>query len=108
MFPRHTTQRASSSCGPSLGSIATSLACVQSTRRCERCPRCPEHPPPPLYNGPEGNVNVATEVSSYPLIRVRDALRASEVGRSARVQGCVRTKRQSKAGVTFVELNDGS
>lgn len=41
-------------------------------------------------------------------MRVRDALRPEHIGRKVRVEGWVRTKRPSKAGVTFVELNDGS
>lgn len=51
---------------------------------------------------------MATEVSAYTIVRVREALGASSIGRPARVQAWVRTKRQSKAGVTFVEVNDGS
>ncbi|HEX6510205.1 MAG TPA: asparagine--tRNA ligase [Chloroflexota bacterium] len=39
---------------------------------------------------------------------VRDALRNDSIGRSARIEGWVRTKRTSKAGVTFLEVNDGS
>ncbi|HEX8917590.1 MAG TPA: amino acid--tRNA ligase-related protein, partial [Chloroflexota bacterium] len=41
-------------------------------------------------------------------MRVRDALSAGNVGRDVTVQGWVRTRRLSKAGVTFIELNDGS
>lgn len=39
---------------------------------------------------------------------VRDALRAESIGRQIEVAGWVRTRRESKAGVTFVEVNDGS
>jgi asparaginyl-tRNA synthetase len=42
------------------------------------------------------------------LMPVRDALLAGSIGRSARIQGWVRTKRTSKAGITFLEVNDGS
>ena len=45
---------------------------------------------------------------SVQLISVGEALRAESIGVSARVQGWVRTKRTSKAGVTFLEINDGS
>ena len=41
-------------------------------------------------------------------LSVREALDPSGIGRQVLVQGWVRTKRESKAGVTFVELNDGS
>jgi asparaginyl-tRNA synthetase len=39
---------------------------------------------------------------------VRDALSPESIGRLAEIEGWVRTKRPSKAGVTFVEVNDGS
>lgn len=39
---------------------------------------------------------------------VRDALQPDNIGTRAQVLGWVRTKRASKAGVAFVELNDGS
>ena len=41
-------------------------------------------------------------------VRVGEAVRLELVGSRVRVRGWVRTKRVSKAGVTFVELNDGS
>src|SRR5450759_2598247 len=41
-------------------------------------------------------------------IPVRDALRDENVGRRVQIAGWVRTKRESKAGVSFVEVNDGS
>ena len=40
--------------------------------------------------------------------RVKDALSSDNVGHSGRIQGWVRTKRASMAGVTFLEVNDGS
>jgi asparaginyl-tRNA synthetase len=40
--------------------------------------------------------------------RVRDVLQSTSIGKRVTLQGWVRTKRPSKAGVTFVELNDGS
>ncbi len=40
--------------------------------------------------------------------RIRALLDPQAVGDRVRVQGWVRTKRESKAGVTFVEVNDGS
>src|SRR5437588_2387092 len=39
---------------------------------------------------------------------VRQALLSGSIGTSVRIQGWVRTKRTSKAGVTFLEVNDGS
>ena len=48
------------------------------------------------------------DVIQRELIRVREALDPGNIGRVVRVQGWVRTKRASKAGVTFVEVNDGS
>jgi len=39
---------------------------------------------------------------------IRDILAAPPIGREAHVAGWVRTRRDSKAGVSFIELNDGS
>jgi len=39
---------------------------------------------------------------------VRDALASREYGKEMTVAGWVRTRRDSKAGMSFVELNDGS
>jgi asparaginyl-tRNA synthetase len=41
-------------------------------------------------------------------ITVADARRAEAVGRQVRLQGWVRTRRDSKGGFSFIELNDGS
>lgn len=41
-------------------------------------------------------------------ISVSDARRAEAVGRTVRLQGWVRTRRDSKGGFSFIELNDGS
>src|SRR5438876_3100585 len=41
-------------------------------------------------------------------ITVADARRVESVGRQVRLQGWVRTRRDSKGGFSFVELNDGS
>lgn len=41
-------------------------------------------------------------------ISVKDARLASAAGKSAEVRGWVRTRRDSKGGFSFVELNDGS
>lgn len=41
-------------------------------------------------------------------ISVSDARRAEAVGRHVRLQGWVRTRRDSKGGFSFIELNDGS
>ena len=41
-------------------------------------------------------------------ISVADARKAEAVGRPVRLQGWVRTRRDSKGGFSFIELNDGS
>jgi asparaginyl-tRNA synthetase len=41
-------------------------------------------------------------------ISVADARKPESVGRSVRLQGWVRTRRDSKGGFSFIELNDGS
>ena len=41
-------------------------------------------------------------------LSVRDARDASAIGRSVTLQGWVRTRRDSKGGFSFIELNDGS
>jgi asparaginyl-tRNA synthetase len=41
-------------------------------------------------------------------ITVSDARRAEAVGRQVRLRGWVRTRRDSKGGFSFIELNDGS
>jgi asparaginyl-tRNA synthetase len=51
---------------------------------------------------------VTIEEATAPIARVRDALKTEMIGRQVRVRGWVRTKRTSKAGVTFLEVNDGS
>ena len=45
---------------------------------------------------------------SYETITVANARMAEFIGRSVLLQGWVRTRRDSKAGFSFVELNDGS
>ncbi|MCY2993062.1 MAG: asparagine--tRNA ligase [Planctomycetota bacterium] len=42
------------------------------------------------------------------IIRIAVARRAEAVGGSARVQGWIRTRRDSKGGFSFLEVNDGS
>lgn len=42
------------------------------------------------------------------IVSVAEARRAESVGREVVVQGWVRTRRDSKAGFSFIELNDGS
>lgn len=42
------------------------------------------------------------------LMQVVAARRAEAIGRSARIQGWVRTRRDSKGGFSFLEINDGS
>ena len=41
-------------------------------------------------------------------ISVSDARRVEAVGRTVRLRGWVRTRRDSKGGFSFIELNDGS
>src|SRR5437016_12451025 len=41
-------------------------------------------------------------------ITVAEARKAEAVGRQVRVQGWVRTRRDSKGGFSFIEVNDGS
>src|SRR2546421_5895398 len=41
-------------------------------------------------------------------ITVAQARKAEAVGREVRLQGWVRTRRDSKGGFSFIELNDGS
>src|SRR5437762_5185507 len=41
-------------------------------------------------------------------ITVADARRVESVGRRVTLQGWVRTRRDSKGGFSFIELNDGS
>ena len=41
-------------------------------------------------------------------IRVIEARNPAAVGREVRLQGWVRTRRDSKGGFSFIELNDGS
>ena len=47
-------------------------------------------------------------ISSPVDMSVREALRPEAAGRHITIKGWVRTSRPSKAGVTFVEVNDGS
>jgi asparaginyl-tRNA synthetase len=57
---------------------------------------------------PRRNVLEGIAVVSVEQISVREALRPESVGKCVVIEGWVRTKRTSKAGVVFVELNDGS
>lgn len=41
-------------------------------------------------------------------ISVKDARHESAIGKQAKLQGWVRTRRDSKAGFSFIEINDGS
>jgi asparaginyl-tRNA synthetase len=41
-------------------------------------------------------------------ISVAQARRVESVGRQVRLQGWVRTRRDSKGGFSFLEINDGS
>ena len=46
--------------------------------------------------------------ASSPSRSVRDILVSPRLGAEVLVQGWVRTKRESKAGLTFLEVSDGS
>src|SRR5262245_45876369 len=46
--------------------------------------------------------------TSYTTLSVADARKPESVGRAARLQGWIRTRRDSKAGFSFLELNDGT
>src|SRR5262245_9439602 len=41
-------------------------------------------------------------------ILIREARKAESIGQRARICGWVRTRRDSKGGFSFIELNDGS
>src|SRR5437588_9246128 len=41
-------------------------------------------------------------------ISVAEARRAEAIGKEVKLQGWVRTRRDSKSGFSFIELNDGS
>jgi len=41
-------------------------------------------------------------------ISVKDARNESSIGKAGKLQGWVRTRRDSKAGFSFIEINDGS
>lgn len=45
---------------------------------------------------------------TYEKLTVRTARDETSIGKFARVQGWVRTRRDSKAGFSFIEINDGS
>ena len=42
------------------------------------------------------------------MLSVRTAREAASIGRSGRIQGWIRTRRDSKGGFSFLEVNDGS
>ncbi|MEX0866944.1 MAG: asparagine--tRNA ligase [Pirellulales bacterium] len=46
--------------------------------------------------------------SPHPSIAVVEARQPEAIGRQGKLQGWVRTRRDSKAGFSFIELNDGS
>ncbi len=51
---------------------------------------------------------MATAVDKLQQTRVSDVLKKDAIGKQVRVCGWVRTRRDSKAGFSFIELNDGS
>ena len=48
------------------------------------------------------------EISAMDKISVADARKPEAVGRAVRLQGWIRTRRDSKGGFSFLEINDGS
>lgn len=48
------------------------------------------------------------EVTAIDGMSVRAAREAAAIGRTARIRGWIRTRRDSKGGFSFLELNDGS
>jgi len=51
---------------------------------------------------------MTTKIEQLPRTTVSDALKAELIGKTVRVCGWVRTRRDSKGGFSFLELNDGS
>lgn len=51
---------------------------------------------------------MSSESVKIPWINVRTARDAASIGQTAEVRGWVRTRRDSKGGFSFIELNDGS
>src|SRR5262245_48798228 len=51
---------------------------------------------------------MTTKVEPMRQTRVIDALKKENIGKKIRLCGWVRTRRDSKAGFSFLELNDGS
>lgn len=48
------------------------------------------------------------KTDTLPLTKVVDALKEENIGKQVRICGWVRTRRDSKGGFSFLELNDGS
>jgi asparaginyl-tRNA synthetase len=51
---------------------------------------------------------MSQESAAYPWLPVANARDSSAIGQTAEVRGWVRTRRDSKGGFSFIELNDGS
>ena len=66
----------------------------------------PSDPAPPAQT-PSAQTPPAQAPSALP-VRLAILLAEGQPGQRVQVQGWVRTRRDSKAGITFVELNDGS
>lgn len=49
-----------------------------------------------------------SELSTLTRLSVKEARNESSIGKTALLQGWVRTRRDSKAGFSFIEINDGS
>ena len=56
----------------------------------------------------EFDVNLSIGIDQVKKIRVVDALKKENIGQRVRICGWVRTRRDSKAGFSFLEVNDGS
>jgi asparaginyl-tRNA synthetase len=51
---------------------------------------------------------MSDDLTEYPWLKVADARQPNFIGQNAEVRGWVRTRRDSKGGFSFIELNDGS
>ena len=54
------------------------------------------------------NTNMPTQEECMPRTSVAEARKSERIGQQALIQGWVRTRRDSKAGFSFLEINDGS
>src|SRR5207248_3696400 len=81
-----------------------------SARRANRYPQpaCPASSGPATLMGSRRQLAGAGEETTMDKTTVAQARRVEAIGRQVRLEGWVRTRRDSKAGFSFIELNDGS